>query len=154
KQPGPYRMSQEHLLPRFAPVSRCPERPQVNGSAAAAIAAPMPVIAAAAAIAAPPIVATATAPAEMPNPFAEAGMCRVEAERRDGEQDANTVQPRVKRAKQDGGRKGFSALAFWLRGLVQRRPRESAAPAVVKRPIQGELSLDLVKVVRNDLRDS
>jgi hypothetical protein len=51
----------------------------------------------------------------------------------------------------------FASLTRPLKGWFRRPERASArriAPQFMKVPVQGELSLDRVRVVRNDLRDS
>ena len=54
----------------------------------------------------------------------------------------------------------IARLGGWkakLAGLVARRPLKepkSAIPRFTKPPVQGELSLDRIKVLRNDLSDS
>jgi hypothetical protein len=128
KKPGPYRMTQQHLLPKFAPVQKAPavasdtrqdeaeNEPAAKASgdetARTAVAAPVP-----AAVA-------SIEPPRSDKPLA-------------GKKTEGTP---------------FSALASrWSRWKGRR-----TAPVSGKTGdrVQGELSLDRVKVVRNDLSDS
>jgi hypothetical protein len=114
KQPGPYRMNQEHLLPRFAPVTKT-----AVGSA------PQP--------------DKALIDRDSAGGKARTGWRRADSPRA------------VSREKPARG----SLFARWARQLSGRGHVEmlpEAPPAVAPR-VQTELSLDAVKVVRNDLTD-
>jgi len=82
-----------------------------------------------------------------------AAVARPEPEPEVRPEPAVNAGPAVKRTE--------SRLTLWVKAPVRKvagwfRRRERPRPAVAKRPgpVQGELSLDLVRVVRNDLSDS
>src|ERR1041385_8632504 len=122
--PSPYRMNQQNLLPKFAPIQKATvggkrqeEAPGIASSE-------------------PAVVQNASEPAvavgENPPPGCD-----------------STVEPRPRKSKSNPMAVIASGLAQWT-----GRSRRASAPEKVGAQIQGELLLDRVKVVRNDLTDS
>lgn len=113
KEPGPYRMNQENLLPKFNAVSKdAPADDQAHE--------------------------TQTAPVPLADAAASDAACD-EADKRERHRDVFKLG--------------------WLRRAVGRvfwRGSRTGGDATrdKRRPVQGQLSLDAVRVVRNDLTDS
>lgn len=100
KQPGPYKLNQEHLLPKFAPMQRPAAAADEDGGSAA-------------------------------------------AEKRPVQETAGGIRRSRERAPR------------LLRSLAERmtRWRRPVPSRMAARPVQTELSLNGIKVVRNDLSD-
>ena len=117
KEPGPYRMNQEHLLPKFPATLKAAAAAENAGEE------------------------SATSPSA----------------------SANENKPATAQANNDAGQAATNpstTVGRWFRWLANPfRPKKPAAfktaPAVraQRQPVQGELALETVKVVRNDLRD-
>ena len=149
KKPGPYRMNQDHLLPKFEPSPR--SQPAV---------APTKTLAAVKALAAieqatagdSDIEAAIMSPAaitDAANPFRTGSP---DAENLDGEPCANRrLGDRIPEPGQNVLRRLVSRLNPWAT-RAERRSSPSASSR--GRAVQSELSLDALKVVRNDLSDS
>ena len=126
KKPGPYRMNQEHLLPKFAPAEKSP-------------------------------VEDCSAPSAGPcRPSAESAELFPPAASDISPSGADAPKPNANRQRHD--RMGtFQLIASRISRALTGRRRGDGVPSTKKRaarPVQGELSLNTVKVVRNDLEDS
>jgi hypothetical protein len=142
KAPSPYRMSQQHLLPKFTAASRLetaagPKEASESGEAAA-----VPDSVAPRAIAdAESAAVVAKAPAAGPGTAEPVG----------GEEHSEAGRAVTGRATKPTKR--LTALAAGLANWT-KPARKGTAAGKSSRHVQGELSLDRVRVVRNDLRDS
>ncbi len=117
KQPGPYRMTQENLLPKFAP----PPRPG--------------------------------APAKRPQP-ASGPATKGEAAASAAPTTAASSEPSQRPPPARNGKSGARSLFVRLVNPFSHPARKSGfEPPPQGKPVQAELSLDSLKVVRNDLTD-
>lgn len=123
KQPGPYRMNQDHLLPRFDANQRVPAAVHLSDSSGKALE------------------VSSDLRQDDSSPAAPAP-----------EQLANRRSPERK------GQPRRNVLFRLMARLIRRRQEGGKSPSHLSgssaRPVQTELSLNTVKVVRNDLADN
>lgn len=124
-----YRLKEENRLPKFGGKEnpfRATTFPEVPASRAVTM------------VSEEPITAPATAPArvEVERQSVAAPVCRASAPRKPARSSA---------------RKHWESFSGWMKSAVKSAPKSDRAPEPL--PAQGELKLDAVRVVRNDLSD-
>ena len=136
-----YRMESKNLLPKFGsmknPFSTKPKSAVVSKETDPPVPAPAPMPVETAV--ATELKETVRPPAALPSPT--------------GEGEVSGASKRMSIADRIGGWLGRINLFAWW-SARKRAKSKPAIPAFNKGPVQGELSLDNIKVVRNDLNDA